>query len=183
MVSTSPESEMTTPLPVRSEPSVCAVNPSSGIWACNETIDRSASDRSKPTSSGRGCCADGISQRVFSLMTFPPHFSRAALKLAPTGYLQTSPQARQGARGAMRTRFAGVRVEPQHDWAVGGATVRIGQRSPRDRLGVRTFCRSALRERPGWHGEVALQSVIGRIMIGPALILYILGTFWTTGYG
>src|SRR5712675_1231488 len=75
MVSTSPSSRMTTPLPIRSVPSMPAVNASSGTSARSSTIESSAASRSKRDSSGLGCISGGNAQLLRSAMGFPAKFS------------------------------------------------------------------------------------------------------------
>src|SRR5882762_186422 len=75
MVSTSPSSRMTTPLPIRSVPRIPAVNASSGTSARSSTIESSAASRSKRDSSGLGCISGGNAQSLRSPMGFPAKFS------------------------------------------------------------------------------------------------------------
>src|SRR5437867_6191714 len=71
MVSTSPSSRMTTPLPIRSVPRIPAVKASSGTSERNSTIESSAASRSKRNSSALGCISGGNAQLLRSAMGFP----------------------------------------------------------------------------------------------------------------
>src|SRR6266571_2561873 len=75
MVSTSPSSRMTTPLPTRSVPRIPAVKASSGTSERNSTIESSAASRSKGDSSALGCISGGNAQLLKSAMGFPAKFS------------------------------------------------------------------------------------------------------------
>src|SRR5216683_1610116 len=83
MVSTSPSSRMTTPLPIRSVPRIPAVKASSGTSERNSTIESSAASRSKRKSSALGCIAGGNAQLLRSAMGFPAEFSPFILWQSP----------------------------------------------------------------------------------------------------
>ena len=68
---TRPSSRITTPLPVRSVPSIDAVNASSGTSARSPTTLSSADLRSNATSPCVGCNAGGNAQRVRSVTNWP----------------------------------------------------------------------------------------------------------------
>src|SRR5437879_9796831 len=87
MVSTSPSSRMTTPLPIRSVPRIPAVKASSGTSERKSTIESSAASRSKRNSSALGCISGGNAQLLRSAMGFPakspPSFyGRARLRVS-----------------------------------------------------------------------------------------------------
>src|SRR5882762_10135124 len=87
MVSTSPSSRMTTPLPMRSVPRIPAVKASSGTSERKSTIESSAASRSKRNSSALGCISGGNAQLLRSAMGFPaksrPSFyGRARLRVS-----------------------------------------------------------------------------------------------------
>src|SRR5256885_9482568 len=71
MVSTSPSSRMTTPLPIRSVPRIPAVKASSGTSERKSTIESSAASRSKRNSSALGCISGGNAQLLRSGMGLP----------------------------------------------------------------------------------------------------------------
>src|SRR5713226_7387372 len=71
MVSTSPSSRITTPLPIRSVPSMPAVKASSVTSARNSTIESSTASRSKRASSDLGCISGGNAQVLTSAMGCP----------------------------------------------------------------------------------------------------------------
>src|SRR2546427_400702 len=83
MVSTSPSSRMTTPLPIRSVPRIPAVKASSGTSERNSTIESSAASRSKRNSSALGCISGGNAQLLRSAMGFPAEFSPFILWQSP----------------------------------------------------------------------------------------------------
>src|SRR6266850_5434699 len=87
MVSTSPSSRITTPLPIRSVPRIPAVKASSGTSERNSTIESSAASKSKRNSSALGCISGGNAQLLRSAMGFPaksrPSFyGRARLRVS-----------------------------------------------------------------------------------------------------
>src|SRR6266478_2826146 len=71
MVSTSPSSRMTTPLPIRSVPRIPAVKASSGTSERNSTIESNAAAMSKRNSSSLGCISGVNAQLLRSAMGFP----------------------------------------------------------------------------------------------------------------
>src|SRR5882672_2711791 len=68
MVSTSPSSRMTTPLPMRSVPRIPAVKASSGTSERSSTMESSTASRSKRNSSALGCISGGNAQLLRSAM-------------------------------------------------------------------------------------------------------------------
>src|SRR5512134_1713641 len=101
MVSTRPSSRITTPLPARSVPRICAVNASSGISARTRTTAPSAASRSKRQSSGCGRSSAGNAQSVGSL-TAPP-WSRPWWPLLRGGARESRPRTTR-LRGATHLR-------------------------------------------------------------------------------
>src|SRR5256885_3348603 len=87
MVSTSPSSRMTTPLPIRSVPRIPAVKASSGTSERKSTIESSAASRSKRNSSALGCISGGNAQLLRSAMGIsreisPSFYGRARLRVS-----------------------------------------------------------------------------------------------------
>src|SRR2546430_15005055 len=68
MVRIRPSSRMTTPFPVRSVPSIDAVNASSGTSARSATTALSAAERSKSTSPARGWSSRGNAHSSFAVI-------------------------------------------------------------------------------------------------------------------
>src|SRR3979490_367173 len=113
MVSTSPSSRMTTPLPIRSVPRIPAVKASSGTSERNSTIESSAASRSKRNSSALGCISGGNAQLLRSGMGFPAKsrplfYGRARLRVSSRAIIFPvhSSSSRTAMNIAIRTAMA-----------------------------------------------------------------------------
>ena len=93
MVTMRPLSRITTPLPMRSVPSIGAVKPSSGMCEDRRTTAFSARSRSKSTSAATGCICEGKDQCVTSLIAIRPRVA-ASRSDNPILRLRARPPAR-----------------------------------------------------------------------------------------
>src|SRR6266853_445791 len=129
MVSTSPSSRMTTPLPIRSVPSIPAVKASSGTSERKSTIESSAASRSKRNSSALGCISGGNAQLLRSAMGFPaksrPSFyGRARLRVSSRAIIFPVHSLRQGGHEYSNQHRDGFQSKDLADFRRQGQTGR-----------------------------------------------------------